>query len=588
MTFVGDLRIPVRLALAFGLVCVGLAVVSLIALRVVATLSEDTTTLTERDAEALVHVAVLGENLDAVAHRVVRHLYVGAGDVAAQDEAAAEVRERLEESLQHEQRLAPLAQSAEAKRVLAEYRDAFAALSEATERALELSRAETVRGVTEHAASREAYTAGVYPALERADEAHDDLEVAFRAQAEAQEQAAKDTASSGRLTILVAGALAILAALGSGWLLARTITAPLRLVLERLQLLASDCIAGLRGALEDLARGDLTTEVVPQTPPIERVTGDEIGAVSRTFNDIREATLASVEAYNAMRAQLTELIGSITATAGSLASASQQMASTSEETGRAVSEIATAVGDVAQGAEKQVRMIEIARESTEQTATAALQAREVAEQGVEAAAQASGAMEAVRESSEQLTSAMAELEERSERIGGIVETITGIAGQTNLLALNAAIEAARAGEQGKGFAVVAEEVRKLAEESQRAAASIADLVAEIQAETQRVATVVADGARRSAEGAMVVARARDAFTEIGTAVADITERVASIAQATTEVAAVAEQSSAGAEQVSASTEETTASTQQIAASAQELASTAEKLNRLVARFRLSA
>ena len=61
---------------------------------------------------------------------------------------------------------------------------------------------------------------------------------------------------------------------------------------------------------------------------------------------------------------------------------------------------------------------------------------------------------------------------RSEQIGGIVETITGIAEQTNLLALNAAIEAARAGEQGRGFAVVAEEVRKLAEESQRAAASI--------------------------------------------------------------------------------------------------------------------
>ena len=76
------------------------------------------------------------------------------------------------------------------------------------------------------------------------------------------------------------------------------------------------------------------------------------------------------------------------------------------------------------------------------------------------------------ESSAQVSEGIQALSVKSERIGGIVGTITGIAEQTNLLALNAAIEAARAGEQGRGFAVVAEEVRKLAEESQSAAAEI--------------------------------------------------------------------------------------------------------------------
>lgn len=69
-----------------------------------------------------------------------------------------------------------------------------------------------------------------------------------------------------------------------------------------------------------------------------------------------------------------------------------------------------------------------------------------------------------------------DLKESSNRIAERVGIITTIAGQTNILALNAAVEAARAGNAGRGFAVVAAEVRKLAENSRKAADEMVILV----------------------------------------------------------------------------------------------------------------
>ncbi|MDP3702359.1 MAG: methyl-accepting chemotaxis protein [Hylemonella sp.] len=84
---------------------------------------------------------------------------------------------------------------------------------------------------------------------------------------------------------------------------------------------------------------------------------------------------------------------------------------------------------------------------------------------------------------------MGPLQATSSRMNEIVTTIDGIAFQTNLLALNAAVEAARAGDAGRGFAVVAAEVRRLAGQSQVAAAEVRSLITE---SSSRVGTTVVE------------------------------------------------------------------------------------------------
>jgi methyl-accepting chemotaxis protein len=314
---------------------------------------------------------------------------------------------------------------------------------------------------------------------------------------------------------------------------------------------------------------------------------EELAGLADRFNAQLEENGRRLEENDRLLGDLRVLVEKVTETTSNVSASSQQMATTSEEAGRAVGEIASAVSEVASGSERQVRMIEETRASTAETGEAADRTSELSREGVAAAEQANVSMQRLRESTEQISAAIRELAAKSERIGGIVETITGIAGQTNLLALNAAIEAARAGEQGRGFAVVAEEVRKLAEESQTAAATISQLIGEIQDDTERTVQVVEEGAQLAEESTHTVQAARDAFEQIGSSVEDMRGRIARVVESTSEIAAVAEQSSASAEEVSASTQETTASAQEIASAARRLAHAAEELDGLVHQFELA-
>jgi methyl-accepting chemotaxis protein len=614
MSRIRHISIGTRLALAFGLLCLACLAVALTGKSGLSGVKEDNTNLSaaaevQRNVELLKTISAERMAMGG------EHLYMADGDLKTQDALVAGFAPKGQQRKVALAYLTAVYTSIGGNPQFDAAKAAAQKYSDAMDEAIKRSRAETVAGAKDRSGSRDFFVEKVRPAKEAYDAALVKVQAGVGAFMKQTASESQDTyTTSTRLLWIVTG-LAVLVSIALAIVITRTVTRPVKVILERLGQLRDNCIAGLSNGLNLMAEGDLTGEVHPTTKDIGDGAKDELGQVSRAVDGIRERVVASVEAYNGSREGIREIIGAVTASAATLSSASQEMAATSEEAGRAVNEIAQAVGDVAQGAERQVRSVEEAKAATEEvshateasaqsaqeTAEAAAEARRVALEGEQAVAEATAAMRQVRESSGAVTGAMQQLSAKSEQIGGIVETITGIAGQTNLLALNAAIEAARAGEQGRGFAVVAEEVRKLAEESQEAAATIATLVEEIQGETTQAVAVVEETNARTEEGAATVEQAREAFGRIGHSVDDMTGRVDQIAAAVqqiaasaqkvqhdmTEVAAVAEESSASSEQVSASTQETSASAQEIATSAQALASTAEELERLVGRFVLA-
>lgn len=176
----------------------------------------------------------------------------------------------------------------------------------------------------------------------------------------------------------------------------------------------------------------------------------------------------------------------------------------------------------------------------------------------EAAVQIAGSVRAIEQGAQRQADSIAlltELDARAREIADVSQIVSRLSDQTNLLALNAAIEAARAGEQGRGFAVVADEVRSLAETSDKSAREVQALSATIQKEVQEVSAGLRAAAQRALEEARAAAGVTETLQARRADMAEVAEASRGILTAALEAERSAVEAQKGAEQVASAAEE---------------------------------
>lgn len=340
----------------------------------------------------------------------------------------------------------------------------------------------------------------------------------------------------------------------------------------------------LNNKVAHIADGDLTQKIKIYSEDEIGILGNNINNMTKNFGDIVST--------------ITIATGEITGLSHNINNIMVETSSGIQDTTNQMSSINTEVQKVTESMHNVTFAVEQVSESTFIVAESCSKASEKGYVTVNSALEGGKALDAAEismnnmiNSMENVSNAINTLNESSKRINDIVGVISSISDQTNLLALNAAIEAARAGEHGLGFSVVAEEIKKLAEQSNRSANEIKDIIGLTLKNTKESVEALDIGHKSIDEEKEKFGALRNHFN-------DIIDNTQGMALSIESIASIAQEQSAQTEEIdsavkninnlvnstSLSMESVTSTSREQTAMLQELQSTIEKTTSIVNNF----